>query len=385
MLTMATPESPAPDFTQIMDGISSGSISLDTNAPRIEEQEESVNPEEDSETSSSESTEPANLQEFLESKDSEEEESETEESAEPESKDSESEQAKKAKASKDIEEVTVTDTKGRRKVKVDFSDREKLKKYVALAHGGRKWQQERDTVKSELGKVQTEYKTLKSDFDKLEEAYQSGGVAGLVNLLEGRKDAFDNWYQQEASRRESFASMSDSERRSYELEQEQLRRDSENQKLREEYESKLSKIQEEKEITETRALESRLHPAFDRYRFSGKLGDEVAEHHYDQAIWNQALSNLEQLPEEIEITQAMIDKEFRTVSAAFRKVINKQVQSGTKKAVEQQKKTATTKAQAKVSRGIKQNSDLDNLKSNLKSGNIVESLSSFFAAGGKFN
>lgn len=379
---MATPESPAPDFTQIMDGISSGSISLDANAPRIEEQEESVNLEEDSETSSPELAETANLQEFLESKDSEEEESE---SAEPESEDSEPEQAKKAKAGKDIEEVTVTDTKGRRKVKVDFSDREKLKKYVALAHGGRKWQQERDTAKSELGKVQTEYKTLKSDFNKLEEAYQSGGVAGLVNLLEGRKDAFDNWYQQEASRRDSFASMSDSERRSYELEQERLSRDSENQKLREEYESKLSKIQEEKEITETRALESRLHPAFDRYRFSGKLGDEVAEHHYDQAIWNQSLSNLEQLPEEIEITQAMIDKEFRTVSAAFRKVINKQVQSGTKKAVEQQKKTATTKAQAKVSRGIKQNSDLDNLKSNLKSGNIVESLSSFFAAGGKFN
>jgi hypothetical protein len=381
---MATPESPAPDFNQLMDGIASGSVSLSTDAPRIDADQEPVNSENETETEV-ETEQPSSLQQFLDSEDGEEQEESAEPEPDSETEDSEPEPAKQAKQSKDIEEVTVTDTKGRRKVKVDFSDREKLKKYVALAHGGRKWQKERDTATAELGKVQSEYKTIKSDFDKLEEAYQSGGVAGLVNLLEGRKDAFDNWYQQEAKRREAFDSMTDSERRSYQLEQEQLRRDSENQKLREEYESKLSKIQEEKEITETRALESRLHPAFDRYRFSGKLGDEVAEHHYDQAIWNQALSNLEQLPNEIEITQAMIDKEFRTVSSAFRKVINKQVQSGTKKAVEQQKKSATTKAQAKVSRGIKQNSDLDNLKSNLKSGNIVESLSSFFAAGGKFN
>lgn len=373
---MSTPANEAPSFDSIMDGLKSGSISLSNDKPSSLG---SQAPELDSEPAVEEVQEVSELeqvQEFMNgSSEEEEEESESEASVE---KDKPKDAAKAG-----IEKVKVTDAKGRREVEVDFSDREKLKKYVQLAYGGRKWQQERDSARAELTKTQTDYTALKTDWDKVEKAYSENGVAGLVNLLEGRQDAFDSWYQQEQEKREAFNGMSEYEKQTYYKEEQARKQEAENNKLRQEYESKLKEIQTEREQAETRSLESRLHPAFDRYRFTGTLGDNVAEHHYDQALWNQALSNLEELPNDVELTQAIVDREFRKVAQAFKKVINQQVEKNTKKAVDNKKQAAASKAQATASRGIKKNSELENMRNSMKSGNIVDSLTSFLKAGGR--
>lgn len=370
---MAIPGNQELSFDSMLDGLKSGSISLSNDKPSGLESQESETESEP--VVEAESSELEQVQEFIES------ESETEDETELSESKAETKSTKTAKS--EVEKVKVTDAKGRREVEVDFTDKEKIKKYVQLAYGGRKWQQERDSARADLTKVQTEYSTLKSDWDKVEKAYSENGVAGLVNLLEGKQDAFDSWYKQERERREAFESMTDYEKQSYYKEEQARKQEQENQKLRQEYESKLKEIQTEREQTETRALESRLHPAFDRYRFTGSLGDEVAEHHYDKALWNQALSNLEELPENVELTQAIVDREFRKVAQAFKKVINQQVEKNTKKAVDNKKQAAASKAQATASRGIKKNSELENMRNSMKSGNIVDSLTSFLKAGGR--
>lgn len=316
---MDTPQSnDRPDFTSVMDGLQSGQISL-TNEPYSEPVSSDPEPEAPETEASAEKSTTEELREFMDSKDDTQEEESEEELSASESDKEEDSEADSKESAEDIEAVRVTDAKGRREVKVDFSDREKLKKYVQLAYGGRKWQQERDSARTELTQLQEKYNSLEKDWQKVEDSFKSSGVAGLVNLLEGKEDAFDGWYEKEQARREAWAGMSDSERQSYQREEEARRQELKAKELEEKYEAKLAEIETERERADQRALEAKLHPSFDRYRFSGKLGDEVAEHHYDQALWNQALSNLEELPEDIEITPAMVDKEFRKVSSAFKK------------------------------------------------------------------
>jgi hypothetical protein len=285
----------------------------------------------------------------------------------------------------DIEELLVTGTKGRRKVKVDFSDRDKLKKHVQMAYGARKWQAERDEARSNLGQAQAELKELKGDWEKLESAYASSGIEGVVNLLEGNDGAYQSFLQSEIEKQQRFASMSDSEREAYDLEQARIAQDKENQKLRDEYEAKLKEISERQEQAEMRSMESKLHPAFDRYRFKDRLGDPVAETEFDEMLWNRALKNLETISDDVELTQAIVDKEFRRISTTMKKHFNTQVERRTKKAVSKQKQAATKKVQATVSKGMKDSAEAAAFRDSMKSGDFVSGLTSFFKAGGKLN
>jgi len=286
-------------------------------------------------------------------------------------------------ASSDIQELTVTGPNGRRKIKVDFSDKDKLKKHVQLAYGARKWQKERDDARSQLTDIQKEFKELKTDWDKVEAAFQEGGVKGLVNLLEGTDDAFDKFLEQEVARKQEWEDMSPTQRQQVERERELELQAKQNQKLQSDYESKLQEIQQKQEQAEIRELSSKFHPSFERYRFSGKLGDAVAEHEFDELLWSRALSNLEEIPENIELTQALIDKEFRKISQTIRKHLNTQVETKVKTAIDKTKKRAASQAQAKVKKGMTKSSAAKEFEQNMKSGDLVSGLTSFFKAGGK--
>lgn len=285
----------------------------------------------------------------------------------------------------DIEELIVKGPNGRKKkLKVDYTDKDKIKRAFRLAYEGRAvWQKERDSARSELSQVQEEFSSLKSDWEKLETAYNSNGVAGLVDLLEGREGAYLEYRRQELEREQQIQNMSDSEREAYDKESALRAQDAQNQKLREEYEAKLQEIEERQQQAEMRSLESKIHPSFDRYRFKGTLGDEIAETEFDEMLWNRALSSLEKVSEETELTQSMIDKEFRRIATRIKKHLNTQVEKRVKKTVSKQKKDATRKVQARVSKGMQTSQDAQAFRDNMKSGNIVDGLSSFFKAGGK--
>ena len=277
----------------------------------------------------------------------------------------------KSSSSTGKESITVTDDKGKRKVEIDWNNKEQLKKYVQMAHGARKWQAERDQALSAKKELEGKISSLSSNWETLESAYQSKGVAGLVDLLEGRQGAFDEWEKSRIDRYNFLQKASPEQRELLAAKESEASRQSELERIRRENEEFRKSISAEREAAETKALEGTVHPVFDRYRFADKLGDADTENMFDEMLWTSALKRLEPYEEKgIPLSQDLVEKEFKAVAVALRKRINVQAEKKAAKAVEQKKQEATENAQAAVASGYR-SSDINKQAMDLaKQGNI---------------
>lgn len=270
------------------------------------------------------------------------------------------------------ESIVVTDDKGKRRIEVDFNNKDQIKKYVQLAHGARKWQAERDQALNKAKEVESQYTALRGNWDVLEQTYQSSGIEGLVDLLEGKQGAFQEWEKSRLDRHEMLKKASPAERELYEAKERELSRQREIERIRKENEDFKTKVMQEKETAELRSLESTVHPAFDRYRFADKLGDSDTEQMFDEMLWNAALKRLEPYEEKgLPITADLVEREFKSVSTALRKRINVQAEKKAAKAVEQKKREATENVQAAVSNGYRSSSAAKEAEDLIKNGNIA--------------
>jgi len=278
----------------------------------------------------------------------------------------------KSTAPEGKEYVTVTDDKGKRKIEVDFSNKDQLKKFVQMAHGARKWQAERDQAITKSKEIESRYTDLKGTWDTLEQAYQQGGVEGLIDLLEGRQGAFNEWEKSRIDRYEMLKKASPAERELYEAKEQDSRRQRELDRIRKENEDFKKSVQAEREAAEMKVLESTVHPAFDRYRFADKLGDADTEQMFDQMLWDSSLKRLEQYEErKVPITADLVEQEFKAVATALRKRINVQADKKAARAVEQKKQEATENVQAAVSSGYRNTSLQKEASDMLKNGNLT--------------
>lgn len=260
----------------------------------------------------------------------------------------------KAETSNGTESIIVTDETGKKKIKVDWNNKEKLKQYVQLAHGARKWQAERDQALNAKTEIEGRLKELSSNWETLETTYQNGGVAALVDLLEGRKGAFDDWEKSRIDRYNFLQKATPAQKELFEAKEKEAYREAELARIRKENEDFRNSVLAEKEAASLKSLEGTVHPAFDRYRFADKLGDADTENMFDEMLWNNALKRLEPYEEKgVPITADLVDREFKAVSSALRKRINVQAEKKAAKAVEQKKREATENAQAAVSAGYK--------------------------------
>lgn len=311
------------------------------------------------------------------------EQSEEEESAVVEEDDSQVE-ASDAQEVTDVEEIFVTDHRGRHKVKIDYSDREKIKKYVAMAAGGKKWKVEKDQLASKVKELEPKYKELRSMWDELNELYEDGGPAALINRISGDEEAWSNLVKSEVEKARALEDASPAELERIKL-QEELEKE---RKLRERTLRQQEKLQQERELereaTSRKELESQIHPTFDKYRFAGQLGDSEAEERLDAAIWSTALSNLQTLPDDVELTKTIIDREFRNVANSFRKVLKNQATNETKKVITKKKQDASQKVAAAAMKGITTNSDRDAHLEQIKQGNLKDSLAALLSGNLKF-
>lgn len=250
------------------------------------------------------------------------------------------------------EELLVTLENGRRaKITADYQDRAKIKKAYEMAAGMRKFQAERDQERTSAKELQAQYGEIKEVWDKLEDAYQSGGVEGLIDLLEGRQGAHKDYIAKQVERELYKESLNPAERAQLEyherLEANRRAEESRDRIRKQELERMEARLAEADE-KETRAL---ITPSFERYRFKGKLGDPVAEHHFDQAVWMQALTNLEQF-DESDLTPETIDREFAKVSSAFARAAKQQATKATKEAVDTKKREAKEQAATAAMKGM---------------------------------
>lgn len=279
----------------------------------------------------------------------------------------------------DSEEIVVTDDAGRRKLKVEYKDRVKIKKAFELAAGFRKHQAERDRALArakELEALVPEHSDLKKSFSALEQAFDKDGVAGIVNLLAKKPGSYEAFIEAEVARRQRKENASPSELKQIELEERLERSERERAAKDKEVQEYLAKGKSEREVAEKRSAEAVLHPTFNKYRFAGQLGDEALEGRLDSAIWEQSRAELSKLPDDVEITPAMVDKTFREIAGSFRKAIKGQAEKATNAAISARKANASEAAAAAATKSTPRTSQTarDSVVSNIKSGNLKDSI-----------
>ncbi len=278
-----------------------------------------------------------------------------------------------------IEEMFVKGANGRReKLKIDYTDRQAIKDAFVKAAGMRKFQAERDEMKKKAETVEKEHTQLKADFGKLESVWEKDGVKGLITLLAGEK-GLKELVDAELSHRDYMSNLSPDEK--YKLEIGNYQKLLEKQKVdtEEKYKKLLEDVTRKNEEAEAKSMEAMIHPAFDRYRFSGKLGDAVAEQAYDEALWGRVRDKLSSYPDNVDITQATIDREFREAAMVFKKVMAVQTENKVKTTIENKKADAASRVQTVAKKGLTNTSEKQKFVNDMKSGNIRDALSSMFS------
>lgn len=252
----------------------------------------------------------------------------------------------------DIEELSVKGLPGggRKTIKVDYSDREAIKKAYLKAAGMDKFRKERDSYKKELEEIKAGNDANLEDFRKLNEAFEKDGVKGLIKLLKADSE-LDTILEERAQEREYLANLTAEERAKLER-----------QKLNEEWEAKFNaekearesivrRTQEQEEASAAKELQSLLAPSFERYRMQGKLGNPALENTLDNAIFTEARNRLQEIPEDVELTQAVVNKVFRTVAAEHSKGFSDHLKQTTKKVVEKKKQQTGKAIRSQAKRG----------------------------------
>jgi hypothetical protein len=248
-------------------------------------------------------------------------------------------------------EFQVTDESGKRKMKVDLNNTEQLKRMLPQAAGFRKMQAERDRALADLKTSAPRLQELETNWQKLEQTYQEGGVEGLVDLLGGKAGHYKEWRDAEFSKHQKFLGATEAEKRAMAAE-EQVARLTKQQELREKrVKDSETRAAADKEEAQLRSVEAQITPVFNKYRFAGTLGNAAQEAAFDQAVWDQALKTLEGLPEDQPLTNAQIDAEFRKVSTSFRAAIGKAGAKKAKEVIDNKKADAQTRVAAAVTRG----------------------------------
>lgn len=251
-----------------------------------------------------------------------------------------------------FEEVWVKGADGKKtKMRVDYNDREAIKKAHLLASGMKLFQAQRDQANKKATEVEAKAKKLEEDFSKLDDILSNQGAPALIDRLLGQ-GSFDKLIDERIKHTEYLASLSPQEKQALSIQQERdsMRAELEaEKKLNETHRTEITARENE---SSKRALMSKLQPSFDRYRMAGKLGDPIAEEYYDDAIWTKARARLKQYPAEVELTQAIVDKEFREVSSTFAKMMKGQADKVVKATVDKKKTEAAKQAQVIAARGM---------------------------------
>lgn len=275
-------------------------------------------------------------------------------------------------SNKEMEEVFVKSTDGKRQaVKIDYSNKESIKQAYLKAAGFPLLNNKLSTLSKKYAESEKDRLSLKTDMDKLENIYQKQGVEALINTL-GKSDELDKLVDAKIRHREYLASLSPEEKYRLEMKQQAEGAEKRASAVEAKYNKMLEDVEKRNEAALTKTLEAKLHPAFDRYRFAGKLGDSVVEHQLDETVWTQVTRRLEQYPDDTELTQALIDREFRTVSQNLQKVIQVQAEKKVQKTVDKKKANAANAAQLVAKKGVSSTGEREKFVESIKSGNLMD-------------
>lgn len=267
--------------------------------------------------------------------------------------------------------VTVTDHKGKREITIDFNDKDKTVKAYQMAAGMRKFQQERDQAQQKLGSVEKDLTEYKTRFDKLEQIYREHGEDGLIRLLSDGKRNLDMVVQERASYAERRAKADPAELAQMDREELERRANSQVSKLEQRIKELEGNLTNTLTAAETQKMESVVHPAFDKFRFAGKLGSAEDEAMFDEMMWNRATKVFDSYREQgIALTPDLVEKEFKKQSVAMSRLVKTQVNDKVSKVIENKKDRAMETVQRQAVRGMTQSKEDKEARDMLVNGNI---------------
>jgi len=277
--------------------------------------------------------------------------------------------------SENVEEVAVKGKDGKRKnIKVDFSDKDKLKKYVQKAANAVRLQSERDALQAKVGKLEEAQTAMNS----LQEIVDTKGFEGLIDHLNSDNGGFKAWMDQKVARHEQRLHASEDELARLDAEDKAAELQRRLERIEQQEQSREERLSEERNQVELDKLASQVNPVYFKYTFDGKLGDSVAEQRHNKAMFREVTETLDNLREEgVQITPAVIEREFKAYASPLLKGVNRKVRQNTKRAIDKKKAEATTHAQQQVRRGY----NTDTVDQAMSSRNWTKSLADLWVKG----
>ncbi len=269
----------------------------------------------------------------------------------------------------DIEEILVQSEFGKQKIKVNYSDREAIKRAHQEAAGMRKFAAERDKLVKSQKELQEKVSTIEPLWNKLDEAYQRQGPEAVLDMLTGQKGYVEQLIQERMAREGMRVKAPHEADRLDRLEQDARERrereyeKAQQQKLTQSYEDKLARAEEK----EAYAM---LSPSFERHSVSGKLGDPMAESRINKAVWNDVMDVLAEMDDSL-VNQATVDREFRKAFAVYTRGVQSQAKKELTKVTADAKTNAKQQIASRAQASMQSNNESSNWESDYMSGKIT--------------
>jgi len=279
------------------------------------------------------------------------EEVKSDDNSEPETEIESSDDAESSDDGHSVKEISVKGKDGkRRNIKVDFSDHERMTKYVQKAANAVRLQSERDALQAQVSKLNESQDALSN----LQSIVDTKGFEGLIDHLNSDQGGFSAWMEQKIARHEQRTHATEDELAKFEAEDKAADLQRRLDLFEKQQQEREERLNQESTKAELNRLQSEVNPIYFKYTFDGKLGDSVAEQRHNKAMFREVTNTLDELKEQgVKVTPKIIEREFRLYATPLLKGVNRKVRQNTKRVIDKKKTEATANAQQQVRKGYK--------------------------------
>lgn len=253
------------------------------------------------------------------------------------------------KGKKDVEEI-VADGK---KIQIDWNDRKSIKEMLSRVEGAKRAWSERDAALRQASKSNKELEDARAKFgeskqalDAINEAFDRGGIAGLVNLLTNDAAGYQKWFDMEYNKKKQYDTADEGTRQALDAQAELEKYKREMAFINKKNEEAANAAKAEQDRLAQLKTQTIISDAVTKNSFKGKLGDVELEKWYDDAVHDAARREIERLPDDQELTAEQVQSIFSKAADKFHSSLLKKGEEQATKAVQKAKDAAALKLNA---------------------------------------
>jgi uncharacterized protein YeeX (DUF496 family) len=257
---------------------------------------------------------------------------------------SQSEAAPAPEVAADEEWIFISDDAGRKKLKVDYKDKEGTKKAYKLAAGYSKMKTERDNLLVKSRDLDKSLSDLKEFKKVLDDTWTKEGIAGIYSRVRG-EDApeWDDYILQEAVRIQNYRNASPEQKKALEDSRELQKLKTEQQAWVKQQEDLRTSAEQAREAAELEKFTALITPHFEKVRFN-EIADSAKAERMDARLWREAKEEFKRLESEgKDITPAVAARVFKDIADDIRSLISTKVSEQVSEEIDKKKKAAQTK------------------------------------------